>query len=48
MSWTYDRCRNLNGSPVCGNSVIYMAGTYYTCYNLIGSPACGNNVTTMS
>ena len=36
MSWTYYNCRNLTGSPVCGNNVTNMSYTYHSCSNLYG------------
>ena len=48
MSWAYQSCSNLTGSPVCGPNVTNMASTYDSCYNLTGSPVCGPNVTNMA
>ena len=48
MRNTYTDCRNLTGSPVCGNNVTSMANTYYYCSNLTGSPVCGEKVTNMA
>ncbi len=48
MTWTYANCRNLTGSPICGDNVTDMNGTYQNCYNLTGNPVCGNNVQYMS
>ena len=48
MSWAYQSCSNLTGSPVCGPNVTNMARTYLTCYNLTGSPVCGPNVRCMA
>ena len=47
MHSTYFQCKNLTGSPVCGNNVTNMYGTYSGCRNLTGSPVCGDNVTDM-
>jgi hypothetical protein len=48
MGNTYWNCRNLTGSPICGDNVTSMYRTYDNCINLTGSPVCGNNVTSMS
>ena len=48
MCYTYHRCTNLTGSPVCGDKVTNMYCAYRNCYNLTGSPACGDNVTGMT
>ena len=47
MNNAYTNCRNLTGSPVCGENVINMVYAYYGCVNLTGSPACGENVINM-
>ena len=48
MCNTYWNCRNLTGSPVCGDKVTNMSNTYCLCFNLTGSPVCGDKVTDMS
>ena len=48
MESAYYNCRNLTGSPVCGDNVIDMSSTYYNCHNLTGSPVCGAKVTNMA
>ena len=48
MYYTYQNCRNLTGSPVCGPNVTQMLGTYRNCSRLTGSPVCGPKVTGMS
>uniref|UniRef100_UPI004028FC94 hypothetical protein n=1 Tax=Dialister succinatiphilus TaxID=487173 RepID=UPI004028FC94 len=48
ISYTYCRCYNFTGHPVCGNNVINMSFTYWYCNNLTGNPVCGSNVTDMS
>ena len=40
ISFLYNNCRNLTGSPICWDNVIEMAGTYRNCQNLTGSPVC--------
>ena len=42
-----NNCRNIIGSPVCGDNVVNMALAYNNCVNLTGSPVCGPNVTNM-
>ena len=48
MYSTYYNCRNLTGSPVCGDNVTNMVEAYFRCTNLTGNPVCGENVTNMS
>ena len=48
MSHAYFNCRNLTGSPVCGDNVTSMYYAYSGCINLTGSPVCGDNVINMS
>lgn len=45
MYQAYYNCRNLTGSPVCGNNVTKMCDTYYNCRNLTGAAIVGANVT---
>jgi hypothetical protein len=44
---TYQVCRNLTGSPVCGDKVKNMTATYYGCDKLTGTAVFGNSVETI-
>ena len=48
MTQAYYNCRNLTGSPICGNNVTNMYNTYCNCINLTGSPVCGEKVVDMT
>jgi hypothetical protein len=47
MSYTFNQCRNITGSPVCSENVTNMCGTYYNCQNITGNAVCGSNVIDM-
>ena len=49
MRSAYANCRNLTGSPVCGEKIrtTGFEHAYAFCHNLTGSPICGENVTSM-
>jgi hypothetical protein len=44
MRSAYRNCRNLTGSPVCGDKVTDMGTAYELCKNLVGPAICGSNV----
>lgn len=48
MQQAFNNCRNLVGTPMCNDNVIYGHQMYRDCWNLTGEPQTGDNLQFMS
>lgn len=48
MHQAFNNCRNLVGTPMCNDNVIYGCQMYRDCWNLTGEPQSGDNIQDMS